>query len=660
MAASRSRACTPARPPTSSTPRPACVPSPAPRRASSGSAPAASSSGSGPSPPCRSPASTHPRSRAPPTPSCRPRAAGSASASHPATPPPTRCRPCRPTSRSTSPGAPRSPRRSSTPARPRRSTRADRRTTPRVPRSPRPGTARLPSTWGWAAPSRSSPSSSRPSRRRACSSPASRTPTPAPTAPTRACTSRSSRRSSRPRPSCSATSATCPADGDLPGQHQLLRCAEGTPQRGLGRADRRRPDRADDALRHLDRGRRRPMGVADGHDPRARRLGRAGVHRDDGAASRGADRVHARPGQVGGDDGRRGHVRPRRPLRRRHRGGHRPPDLLQPPDPRPGAAGGRAGDGRGREAHGSRLLAQPPEAPGRSVRVLVLGATGYVGSRLVPHLLDLGHEVVAASSPPPDPDRCGWDERVEAVRCDVTDASSVDAAVRGVDAVVYLVHSLQRSDFTDRDRLGAATVAAAVDEHGVHRVVYLSGLVPTAPERELSAHISSRLEVERILLATEAETAALRAGVVIGAGSTSFEIISQIATLFVVQPVPLWMHHRVQPIAVSDVLRAIGEALEDDGPRGAVDIGGPDVLTYPRLMQACSRGAGLSRVRLPAPIPPRALVGLGAARGGIGAGPRRGDRTRQRLRAGLARGRAALGPRLARSRPPARGAPAPG
>ena len=247
------------------------------------------------------------------------------------------------------------------------------------------------------------------------------------------------------------------------------------------------------------------------------------------------------------------------------------------------------------------------------MRVLVLGATGYVGSRLVPHLLDVGHEVVAASSSPPDPDRFGWDERVEAVRCDVTDASSVEAAVRDVDAVVYLVHSLQRSDFTDRDRLGAETVAAAVDEHGVRRVVYLSGLVPDAPESELSAHISSRLEVERILLATEAETAALRAGVVIGAGSTSFEIISQIATLFVVQPVPLWMHHRVQPISVSDVLRAIGEALEDDGPRGAVDIGGPDVLTYPHLMRACSRGAGLSRVRLPAPIAPSALVGLATA-----------------------------------------------
>ena len=155
------------------------------------------------------------------------------------------------------------------------------------------------------------------------------------------------------------------------------------------------------------------------------------------------------------------------------------------------------------------------------MRVLVLGATGYVGSRLVPHLRDLGHEVVAASSSPPDPDRFGWDQRVEAIRCDVTDEDSVDAAVSDVDAVVYLVHSLQRSDFTDRDRLGAEHVAAAARHHDVRRLVYLSGLVPEVPEDELSAHIASRLEVERILRGASDDAAALRAGVVIGAGSTS-------------------------------------------------------------------------------------------------------------------------------------------
>lgn len=247
------------------------------------------------------------------------------------------------------------------------------------------------------------------------------------------------------------------------------------------------------------------------------------------------------------------------------------------------------------------------------MRVLVLGATGYVGSRLVPHLLDDGHEVLAASSSVPDPERFGWDPRVRALRCDVTDALAVSTALDGVDAVVYLVHSLNRTDFGDRDRRGAEVVAAAVADSGVRRLVYLSGLVPDVPESELSAHIASRLEVERILLGATDGAVALRAGVVLGAGSTSFEIIRQISTLFLVQPVPTWMRSSVQPVAVSDVLRAITDALEDDEMGGAVDVGGPDVIAYPDLMSACSRGAGLTRVRVPAFVAPTALVGLATA-----------------------------------------------
>jgi uncharacterized protein YbjT (DUF2867 family) len=247
------------------------------------------------------------------------------------------------------------------------------------------------------------------------------------------------------------------------------------------------------------------------------------------------------------------------------------------------------------------------------MRVLVLGATGYIGSRLVPHLLEHGHDVVAASSSPPRPDRFGWDDRVHAIRCDVTDPAAVLAAVDGVDAVVYLVHSLDRSDFSDRDRVGAETVAAVVREVGVRRVVYLSGLVPDVPEADLSAHISSRLEVERILLDAADGSVALRAGVVVGAGSTSFEIIRQVATLFVVQPVPTWMDSSVQPVAVSDVLRAIDDALADDGPRGAVDVGGPDVVAYPDLMRVVGGEAGLSRLRVPLPVAPTGLVGLATA-----------------------------------------------
>jgi uncharacterized protein YbjT (DUF2867 family) len=246
------------------------------------------------------------------------------------------------------------------------------------------------------------------------------------------------------------------------------------------------------------------------------------------------------------------------------------------------------------------------------MRVLVLGATGYVGSRLVPHLLEHGHEVVAASSSAPDPQRFGWGDEVSTVRCDVTDATAVAAAVAGADAVVHLVHSLDRADFTERDRRGAEVVAEAVAHSDVRRLVYLSGLVPPVPEGELSAHISSRLEVERILLGASEGAVALRAGVVIGAGSTSFEIIRQIATLFLVQPVPTWMNNSVQPVAVSDVLRAVREALEGS-MQGAVDVGGPDVVAYPDLMRACAREAGLTRMRVPVLVAPAGLVGLATA-----------------------------------------------
>ncbi len=195
------------------------------------------------------------------------------------------------------------------------------------------------------------------------------------------------------------------------------------------------------------------------------------------------------------------------------------------------------------------------------MRVLVLGATGYIGSRLVPHLLEHGHDVVAASSSPPRPDRFGWDDRVRAIRCDVTDPAAVAEAVEDVDAVVYLVHSLDRSDFSDRDRVAAETVAAAVADSGVRRLVYLSGTgAPTFPRPSCPPTSPPGWRSSGSSSAATDGAVALRAGVVIGAGSTSFEIIRQVATLFLVQPVPTWMHSSVQPVAVSDVLRAIDDA----------------------------------------------------------------------------------------------------
>jgi uncharacterized protein YbjT (DUF2867 family) len=245
------------------------------------------------------------------------------------------------------------------------------------------------------------------------------------------------------------------------------------------------------------------------------------------------------------------------------------------------------------------------------VRILVAGATGYVGCRLVPELLRRGHDVVAASSSPPRPDRFTWGEQAESVRMDATDPQQVRATVAGVDAVCYLVHALSAFDFQVRDRAAAENMRDAVTEHGVGRVVYLSGLVPDVPRSELSPHIASRLEVEEVLEQSTAATLSMRAGVVIGAGSTSFEIVRQTCSMLLVQPVPLWMHSQVQPIAVADVIRVLADALEGDAV-GDVDIGGPDVISYPGLLELYAETAHLVRVQVPVAGAPVTAVALTA------------------------------------------------
>jgi uncharacterized protein YbjT (DUF2867 family) len=218
---------------------------------------------------------------------------------------------------------------------------------------------------------------------------------------------------------------------------------------------------------------------------------------------------------------------------------------------------------------------------------------------------------VAASSSEPRPDRFSWGDAVDFVKMDAADAEQVLATTADVDAVCYLVHGLSTRSFRTRDRLAAQHMRDAVSAHGVGRVVYLSGLVPDVPEEQLSPHIASRLEVERILMESTAATLSLRAGVVIGAGSTSFEIIRQTASTLLVQPVPLWMRSRVQPIGVADVLRAIADALEGDAV-GDVDVGGPDVLTYPELLALYAEVTRLPRLQVPVLGAPVTAVSLSA------------------------------------------------
>ena len=242
------------------------------------------------------------------------------------------------------------------------------------------------------------------------------------------------------------------------------------------------------------------------------------------------------------------------------------------------------------------------------MKILVTGATGYVGGRLVPLLLERGHEVRTTTTDP-DREQPWWGDRVETVVMDALDPNQVTAACEGVDAVYYLIHGMGGDDFVETDRKAATNLADGVRANGVDRVVYLSGVVPDVAEDELSEHITSRLEVEQILSDVPATVVVLRAAVLLGSGSTSFEIIRQVSERMPVHTVPTWMDSKVQPIAIVDVLEALVGALEYSGPSRHFDVGGPDALSYGALIDAYTSHAGLERPQVEVPLLPTALVG---------------------------------------------------
>ncbi|WP_406143792.1 SDR family oxidoreductase [Streptomyces sp. NBC_01012] len=238
-------------------------------------------------------------------------------------------------------------------------------------------------------------------------------------------------------------------------------------------------------------------------------------------------------------------------------------------------------------------------------RCLVTGATGYIGGRLVPELLEAGHRVRCLARTPEKLRDHPWAGGTEVVKGDVTDAESVAAAMRDVDIAYYLVHALGSGPGFERtDRDAARIFGEQAEAAGVRRVVYLGGLTPAdVPERELSPHLRSRAEVGRILLDSGVPTTVLRAAVIIGSGSASFEMLRYLTERLPVMVTPSWVSTRVQPIAVRDVLRyLVGSARMPADVNRAFDIGGPDVMTYRDMMQEYARVAGLPH-RLVLPVP---------------------------------------------------------
>ena len=235
------------------------------------------------------------------------------------------------------------------------------------------------------------------------------------------------------------------------------------------------------------------------------------------------------------------------------------------------------------------------------LRCVVFGATGYIGGRLVPELLSAGHSVRAVARNPAKLGEVPWHDRAEIITGDVSDPASVAAAVEGQEVVYYLVHSLHRGDFVELDRAAARAVAEQSRAAGVRRIVYLGGITPD--DEHLSPHLASRAEVGRILLESGVPTVVLRAAVIIGSGSASFEMLRYLTERLPAMITPRWVHSRVQPIAVRDVLHYLTRAATIPGEvnRG-FDIGGPDVLSYLEMMRRYAVVAGLPR-RLVLPVP---------------------------------------------------------
>lgn len=258
------------------------------------------------------------------------------------------------------------------------------------------------------------------------------------------------------------------------------------------------------------------------------------------------------------------------------------------------------------------------------MRIFVAGATGYIGSRLVPRLLDAGHDVVVLTR---DARRVAvrpWGDRVKVVEGDVTDSRVVTGAMFGIDVVVHLVHSMESStpDFREAEQRSARTVASAAELAGVGHIVYLGGLVPggydeggvaVSPDgsdpqgvaAQLSPHLASRVETGRTLADAGPPVTELRASIVLGAGSSSYELIRFVAqTPFPLLVHPTWATGECQPVGVTDMLDIL-EVVIEEGPAGQhriIDVGGPEVGRYHDLVDVIRdlRG-GVPSVSAPVP-----------------------------------------------------------
>ena len=241
-------------------------------------------------------------------------------------------------------------------------------------------------------------------------------------------------------------------------------------------------------------------------------------------------------------------------------------------------------------------------AAGEPALCLVTGATGYIGGRLIVELLQHGYRVRILAR---NADRLKyhpWIDQVEVSEGDAHDPNVLAEAMIGVDVAYYLLHALMsKDDFEQEEREMATGFGKAAKAAKVKRIIYLGGII--APNETMSPHLQARAETGEILRASGVPAIELRAGVVIGSGSASFEMLRYLTERLPIMTVPKWVNVRIQPIAVRDVLRyLVGAASIDPTVSGAFDIGGPEIFTYKEMMQQYAEAAGLPR-RIIIPVP---------------------------------------------------------
>lgn len=234
--------------------------------------------------------------------------------------------------------------------------------------------------------------------------------------------------------------------------------------------------------------------------------------------------------------------------------------------------------------------------------ILVTGVTGYIGGRLVPRLLETGYRVRVLVRDPARLQGRPWLARVDVHQGDVLDPETLAPAMRGVSAAYYLIHSMRgNSDFHQRDLIAARNFGNAAREHGVEHIIYLGGLGD--PATDLSHHLQSRQQTGAALREAGVPVTEFRAGIIVGSGSISFEMIRYLTERIPIMICPRWVFTRTQPISIRDTLDYLVATLHTPDSIGKViEIGGADVLTYGAMMTGYARVRGLRRFLIPVPV----------------------------------------------------------